>query len=104
MVSKLNSDTTEKIKTIIHVRGFDRDFEAEVYRKEPITMEYAEWWAESQIITTAMVIGITHFLKEGQLYIRNEKYKIPKLTTFKTKTNGTKEEEKREVQNQGQQD
>jgi hypothetical protein len=82
MFIKLHTSTEGKIKTIIYIRGFDRNFEVELYRDNPVSIAYAEWWAKSQIIETAMVTGVTHFLKVGVLYIANENNK-----QFKNKKN-----------------
>ena len=74
MVVKFHTTIEGKIKTIIKVRGFDKNFEVELYRDKPVTIEYANWYVKSQIVGTAIVLGVTQHFPQGDLYIVNEKY------------------------------
>lgn len=74
MVVKFHTTIEGKIKTTVMVRGFDKNFEIELYRDKPVDIVHANWYVKSQIVGTAIVLGVTHHLPQGDLYIANEKY------------------------------
>ena len=84
MITVMHTTKVDKLRMILFVRAYDSNFEMEMYRKEKVDMEYGEWWVKSQIIDTAMLIGIKYFFPEGELYIANPNCKY-KPVQFKNK-------------------
>lgn len=81
MIKKMNTNTQNKIKSTVYVRAYDSNFEIDIYRDKPVEIDYAKRYVQSQIITTAMVVGVKHFLPHAELYVANEGYKQFEITS-----------------------
>ena len=65
-------------KTIVHVRGFDMDFQVELNKPEYLTIDAANKWCKAQMIKTSQVIKVVHKYDNGKdKTIQNKDYKQP---------------------------
>lgn len=63
--------------TIVHVRGFDMNFQVELKKSEYLSIQDANKWCKSQMIKTGQVIKVVHKLESGSKTIHNPDYVKP---------------------------
>lgn len=74
MILKIETNISDKIKTVAFVRAYNNNFQIEFFEKEPLTIKRAEKKVKQSIVETAMIIGLELHLADGIVYVENEDY------------------------------
>lgn len=74
MILKIDTNISDKVKTIVFVQAYNNYFQVEFFEKEPLTIKRAEKKVRQTIVETAMVIGLELHLSDGIIYLCNEDY------------------------------
>lgn len=72
MVTIIETNIKDRVKSKIFVKGFNTDFEVTLYRKSAMTIEQAQFWAQKRIVETAIVKAVKNYYSDGtKHYIKN---------------------------------